>query len=117
MGNCVQKIRKAKFIEQQGQCYYCIQPMWEENGEHFALSHGISASAANSLRSTAEHLVARQDGGTDTHQNIVAACRYCNCTRHKTRNPTTPIDYAQKVRTRLWNGKWHGMKLTQVPGN
>jgi len=31
---------------------------------------------------TAEHLVARMDGGKDTRQNIVAACRRCNEMRH-----------------------------------
>jgi 5-methylcytosine-specific restriction endonuclease McrA len=32
---------------------------------------------------TAEHLVARMDGGRDTRDNIVAACRRCNAARHQ----------------------------------
>jgi 5-methylcytosine-specific restriction endonuclease McrA len=114
MGTRVQNIRKAKFIEQQGQCYYCFQPMWEKNGEDFAVMHGLSASQVKRLRSTAEHLVAQQNGGCDTRQNIVAACTYCNRTRHKTRRPKTSTDYAQMVRKKLCKGKWHGIKLMPI---
>jgi len=31
---------------------------------------------------TAEHLVARMDGGKNTRTNIAAACRRCNADRH-----------------------------------
>lgn len=31
---------------------------------------------------TAEHLVARMDGGKDARGNIAAACRCCNAGRH-----------------------------------
>jgi 5-methylcytosine-specific restriction endonuclease McrA len=31
---------------------------------------------------TAEHLVARMNGGGNTRSNIVAACRRCNASRH-----------------------------------
>ena len=116
MEACVKTIRKAKFVEQHGRCYYCRQPMWEKNGDQFAVAYGLTASAAHLLRSTAEHLVAQQDGGADTKQNIVAACRFCNWTRHKTSNPKAPIDYRRKVRDRLRKGKWHGFVLTPVTG-
>ena len=111
MGTRVQTIRKAKFIEQQGRCFYCHQPMWEENGEQFAATYGLSKLASSRLRSTAEHLVARQEGGADIVQNIVAACYYCNRIRHTTPNPKPPTAYAKKVRNRLWKGKWHGIRI------
>ncbi|WP_398496086.1 HNH endonuclease [Variovorax sp.] len=31
---------------------------------------------------TAEHLNAQMDGGADSHENIVTACRRCNYRRH-----------------------------------
>lgn len=117
MGTRIQNIRKAKFIEQHGRCFYCNQPMWEDDREQFALAHGLSVTAANVLRSTAEHLVAQQDGGADTCENIVAACRYCNRTRHKTPKPKPPSDYAKKVRKQLTKAKWHGIMLVPIPAN
>lgn len=47
---------------QGGVCFYCLEPMGAEV--------------------TAEHLRARMDGGRDTRENIVAACRSCNHRRH-----------------------------------
>ena len=114
MGTRIQNIRKTKFIEQQGRCFYCNQPMWEEHVEQFALTHGLSKSAASRLRSTAEHLVAQRDGGADSVHNVVAACLFCNGTRHKTPKPKPPTDYAKKVRTQLWKGKWHGVMLIPI---
>lgn len=57
--------------------------MWESDPESFARHHGISSATAKRFQCTAEHLVARQDGGKDTAANIVAACAYCNHGRHK----------------------------------
>jgi len=114
MGTRIQNIRKAKFVEQQGRCAYCCQPMWEEDGAQFACLYGISLSQASLLRSTAEHLTARQECGRDNHQNIVAACSYCNGTRHRTPKPKAPLDFAQKVRKQLKRGKWHGIMILPV---
>lgn len=47
---------------QGGVCFYCHRPMGR--------------------LATAEHLKARMDGGRDTRENIVAACRHCNHQRH-----------------------------------
>jgi len=44
-------------------------------------------------RRTAEHLEARCEGGADSTDNIVAACRFCNGRRHRAkvaRNPVRP---------------------------
>lgn len=114
MGNRLQNIRKTKFVEQRGQCAYCCQPMWECNPAQFARAHRLSLSRAKLLRSTAEHLIARQDCGRDTHGNIVAACAFCNLKRHQSRNPKPPTDYARKVRRRLQKGKWHGIRIVPI---
>ncbi|SEM25869.1 HNH endonuclease [Variovorax sp. YR750] len=58
----IQFLRRRAFAAQDGLCYYCLQPM----GRHV----------------TAEHLVARADGGRNTRSNIVAACRRCSASRH-----------------------------------
>jgi len=58
----LQYLRRQASREQAGRCFYCLQPMGRD--------------------ATAEHLVARMDGGKDTRGNIVAACRCCNASRH-----------------------------------
>lgn len=58
----LRSLRRRACREQDGRCFYCLQPM----------THDV----------TAEHLVARMDGGKDTRGNIVAACRRCNESRH-----------------------------------
>lgn len=30
---------------------------------------------------TVDHIIARSDGGTDDHGNLVPACRQCNCSK------------------------------------
>ena len=58
----LQSLRRKACAEQGGLCFYCLQRMGRDV--------------------TAEHLVARVDGGRDTRANIVAACRQCNASRH-----------------------------------
>jgi 5-methylcytosine-specific restriction endonuclease McrA len=58
----LQSLRRRASREQGGQCFYCLQPMGRDV--------------------TAEHLVARMDGGKDSRANVVAACRRCNAARH-----------------------------------
>lgn len=83
MGNPLQKNRHAAFVRQGGLCYYCGQPMWERNAKSHALRLNITKLQAQDLRCTAEHRVARQDGGGNRASNIVAAHRKCNADRHK----------------------------------
>jgi len=75
----LQKHRQSAFAAQCGRCIYCRQPM----GRH----------------ATAEHLKARQDGGTDRRDNIAAACRTCNHRRHADREcaALSYLDYATLV--------------------
>lgn len=105
------KIRRLMFGRQHGLCFYCRQPMWEDQREDFMQAHGLSAAQADFLRSTAEHVVARQDGGHDTPANIVAACKYCNWHRHVGREALPSTKFASKVRQRLGRGRWHGIVI------
>ncbi|WP_199797071.1 HNH endonuclease [Erythrobacter sp. SG61-1L] len=105
----IQKIRHSRFVSQQGKCFYCQQPMWEGNPEVFARDYHLSHRQAEFLRSTAEHLVARSEGGGNSASNIVAACHFCNSRRHWGRTALAPESYARKVRARLAKGKWHGL--------
>jgi hypothetical protein len=57
----LQLLRRAACREQRGLCFHCCQPM---------------------VKPTAEHLIARRDGGADTRGNVVAACLSCNHSRH-----------------------------------
>lgn len=102
------RIKRTKFGLQSGLCFYCRQPMWHHNPEQFAQRHAITVKNARFFQATAEHLVARSDGGLDVSENIVAACWYCNNRRHRARRVLPPDRYAQKVGSRLSEGKWHG---------
>jgi hypothetical protein len=85
--------------------------MWEDNPEEFAKKHNISISYAARFQCTAEHLLARCDGGKDQKSNIVAACIFCNSKRHQRKKPLGPPRYRALIRKRLQQGKWHPKKL------
>jgi len=81
--------------------------MWESNPEAFAHALGLTLPQARRLQATAEHLHARCEGGLDARYNIVAACRYCNQKRHKSRkNPSDWKAYRRVVITRMIAGAW-----------
>jgi len=56
---------------------------------------------------TAEHLKPRSEGGADTENNIVAACWFCNKSRHRRKLPMTPERFKQYVRDRMAANRWH----------
>lgn len=101
------KSRIKAFNLQQGRCIYCELPMWSDDPEAFAKKYKITTKQAKPFQCTAEHLLARQDGGKDHASNIVAACHYCNQKRHKCKSPKDPISYKQYVTNRLEKGKWN----------
>lgn len=101
------KSRLKAFNLQQGRCIYCELPMWLDNSEAFAKKYKITTKGAALFKCTAEHLLAKQDGGKDHESNIVAACHYCNQKRHKCKSPKDPISYKQYVTNRLEKGKWN----------
>ena len=103
------KLRRQAFEKQNCRCFYCQFPMWEENEEQFAFDHDIPVKLTKHLKCTAEHLVAQQDKGRDTAENIVAACLWCNRLRHKGRQHKAPdpTTYKLRVEQLVQQGKWH----------
>ena len=77
------KSRLNAFNRQHGRCYYCDLPMWLHHPDEVASKLGVRPQTVSGLQCTAEHLVARQEGGKDTKDNIAAACRTCNGRRHR----------------------------------
>jgi hypothetical protein len=86
--------------------------MWQTHLKVFARNYGLTVAAAKKLRCTAEHLVARRDGGLDAPQNVVAACLFCNQQRHYQKQPLEPNEYAAYVRREHVAGRWHGLGAT-----
>lgn len=103
------QLRRQAFEKQNCRCFYCQLPMWEENQELFARGQGIPARLIKYLKCTAEHLVAQQDNGRDTLENIVAACLWCNRLRHQGRQHKAPepTTYKSRIAKLVAQGKWH----------
>lgn len=107
MANTLARRRHSAYLVQLGRCYYCGLPMWEDDLESFCRARKIEHCHAERLRCTAEHLHARQDGGLDTVENIVAACIHCNHSRHSGNQNPNPGEYSRFVREELRRGSWH----------
>ncbi len=119
MTNRLLKIfRRKAFTQQFGRCFYCKLPMWEEDSERFAEEHGLRLGLSKHLKCTAEHVQARQDGGTICVNNIVAACAWCNTRRHLGRHLKAPSSecYQSAVRHLMGTGKWHPV-LASITAN
>jgi len=116
MPNTLSKSRHAAFKRQGGLCYYCGFPIWLEQPTVFVEKYGISKKDSARFQCTAEHLVARQDGGADSRDNIVAACRFCNNGRHRISSPPTPAKFRQYVGRRVHAGKWHPKYIRHLAG-
>ncbi|WP_367648038.1 HNH endonuclease [Ruegeria arenilitoris] len=71
------------------------------------MTYSISESHARWFQCTAEHLLAASEGGPLSPDNIVAACKFCNWTRHKSKRPLSPAVYKRQVLRRLELGKWN----------
>ena len=93
----VKEFRDEAFHRQGGLCWYCGRPM-------------ARASDKRSSRRTAEHLLARCDGGEDVAENIVAACWLCNTRRHTSKTPLSSQAFQDYVRQRLARGNWFNPK-------
>ena len=111
MSQKIQKSRLLAFERQNGRCYYCGAPLWCEKIAEFAAKFGISLRQANQFQCTAEHLVARQDGGCDASKNIVAACWFCNSRRHRRTSDLSPDAFKKLVSQRIKQFKWHPKQL------
>lgn len=101
----IKSLRRQAFKRQGGLCCYCGARMWLSSPDE--LPCPLPSSAAARLKCTAEHLVPRSEGGTNTPANIVAACAHCNHTRHKRNVPPSPSVYRQQVTKRVQAGSWH----------
>jgi hypothetical protein len=98
--------RKRAYTVQSGRCFYCDAPTWLTDPETFARAHRLSRRCARQFQATAEHLLARQDGGLGG-ANIVVACCLCNLRRHARKGKApTPDAYRQHIRARLAQGRW-----------
>lgn len=106
MPNRIGVHRHVATVQQAFRCYYCRAPIWERDPASFVAEHRISRKQAALVRSTAEHLRPRSEGGPNSRANIVAACLYCNTTRHKARKPLAPEAYRARVQRRVASGRW-----------
>lgn len=101
------KYRNKSYHQQNGLCIYCEKPMWLKDSHAFAKQQSISLKQAKKFQCTAEHLIARQDDGKDTADNIVAACHFCNQLRHKRRKVLDPIAFKKFVIKRVVKERWN----------
>jgi len=104
--NELAQLRRKKMHVQGGCCYYCGLPMWDEGCDEQAVLQTVPKGVKKLLRCTAEHLHARSEGGKETPMNIVAACMFCNRTRHRAKCAKSPDDYRDHVIRRMAAGKW-----------
>jgi hypothetical protein len=91
--------------------------MWLENPEAFATRHHLRLSQVMQLRATAEHLVARCDGGSNDQTNIDAAHELCNRRRHLRKVAPPPEQFRALVQGRLKNNRWHDPEVLRLPPN
>lgn len=107
MPSRIQTLRRQAFERQGGRCFYCSVTMWLTSPSELA-SGAVAAAGYARLRCTAEHLVARSEGGGNSSENIVAACAHCNTTRHKKKRPPHPSEYREEVLAciRGWTSEW-----------
>ena len=112
--NRIFRHRDAAAERQAGRCFYCFVLMCRINPSDFAASCGLSLAQVIRLRCTAEHLIARQDGGGNASSNIVAACWHCNQARHRRKQPPNPLAYRSLVMRRVRAGRWHPNRVFEA---
>ncbi|WP_424973218.1 HNH endonuclease [Dinoroseobacter sp. S76] len=112
--NPIVKIRKAKMRAQKGRCFYCRLPMWDKNNKSPHWPTERFDPLPKELQCTAEHLLAKSEGGRDEPRNIVAACRFCNEARHRCKTPKSPSDHRAHVRKRMAKGRWLAARQGKV---
>ena len=103
--------RAIAYSCQSGHCFYCGYLMWLSNSSVFASKYGLTLPQSKRLKCTGEHLHPRQDGGTDSSSNIVAACWTCNQGRHRRKKPLPPYLFKEFVRNRISRRHWHDSQI------
>jgi hypothetical protein len=112
----LKRARTRAAVTQGHRCFYCGLPVWDRDPDTFASEHLITKRQAALLRCTAEHLIARSDGGTNARMNVVAACAYCNSHRHRACRPLDPVAYRERVSARMKRGRWLAGVVPQLSG-
>jgi hypothetical protein len=102
--------------QQDFRCWYCTFPIWNADPDKFARRYRLPAGLVSRFRCTAEHLWARSMGGSNAASNIVAACAFCNHTRHKRKCPSTSEQHRITVAKRISQGRWHPLQAHKVLG-
>ena len=106
-------------LRQRWLCFYCGLPMKVGGSPYEA---GLR-NAGLGFAVTAEHLLARCDGGNDDAGNIAAAYAVCNWRRHRCKTALTPEQFAARVQDRIAKGRWFAaselavLRRALVPGN
>lgn len=103
--------RAKAFKRQSGRCFYCDLPMWLSEPGAFAERYKLKLRQTKAFRATAEHLIARCDGGSNCAHNIAAACYFCNSKRHARPTPLAPERYREHVRRRIAAGRWNAVQF------
>jgi len=111
MSKQLASLRQRALIKQSNRCYYCNCPLWEADLPSFLAEYRVSQRQAKFFQCTAEHLVARCDGGTNAEHNVVAACWFCNWARHRARKPLDSVRYRRRVQRRVALGRWLTVRL------
>lgn len=106
------RLRTRAASIQSFRCIYCHLPVWTGDPQPFMQRFHLTLREARALQCTAEHLLARCDGGKDSNDNIAAACLHCNRTRHQRAKPLDPLAYQSLVQQRLSRGAWHPRSIT-----
>lgn len=90
--------------------------MWLVDAEPFAQRFQVTVKVALMFRCTSEHVVARQEGGRLTVDNIAAACVTCNTRRHRFRPFQAPSfeRFRERVRARIKSGHWHPKEAKEI---
>ena len=103
------RLRRAAARRQKLRCHYCNAHLWLTDATAFLARFGVDAEQAARFQCTAEHLVARRDGGPNAKSNVVVACRHCNLQRHDEEQASFPDADAYRliVRRRMEEGSWH----------
>lgn len=105
----LQRLRELAARRQDYRCYYCGRALWNGRPRRlapFARTQGLTLRQARLRRCTAEHLQPRSEGGPTSEGNIVAACRFCNRSRHLPKRVLDAGLYRAKVQWLIAQDRW-----------
>lgn len=111
MPSYLASLRHKAFVRQDYRCFYCTTPMCEHDSVHFRATYRLFQAQAEFFFCTAEHLKPRSEGGRDNASNVVAACYFCNQTRHRAKVPLDAAKYRQRVQSRVDRARWLTRKI------